>query len=39
VSLTLLHRGKLDPTGTVIEGTLDLMGNLSAFKALRKQSY
>lgn len=39
VSLTLLHRGKLDPTGTVVEGTLDLMGNLSAFKALRKQSY
>lgn len=39
VSLTLLHRGKLDTTGTVIEGTLDLMGNLTAFKALRKQSY
>ncbi len=39
VSLTLLHRGKLDATGTVIEGTLDLMGNLTAFKAVRKQSY
>jgi hypothetical protein len=39
VSLTLLHRGKLDATGTLVEGTLDLMGNLTPFTAVRQQSY
>ncbi len=36
VSLTLLHRGKLDAAGTKVEGTLDLMGNLTNFVALKK---
>jgi len=36
VSLTLLHRGKLDAAGTKVEGTLDLMGNLTPFIAAKK---
>lgn len=36
VTLTLMHRGKLDAAGSKMEGTLDLMGNVSAFTALRK---
>ncbi len=37
VSLTLLHRGKLDGAGTKVEGELDLMGNATPFVATRKQ--
>jgi len=36
VTLTLMHRGKLDADGAKIEGTLDLMGNLTPFTAVRK---
>lgn len=36
VALTLLHRGKLDAAGTKVEGTLDLMGNLTNFVASKK---
>ena len=36
VSLTLLHRGKLDGAGTKVEGELDLMGNATPFVATRK---
>ena len=37
VSLTLLHRGKLDGAGAKVEGELDLMGNMTPFVATRKQ--
>lgn len=37
VSLTLLHRGKLDAAGTKVEGELDLMGNATPFVATRKK--
>ncbi len=37
VSLTLLHRGKLDGAGAKVEGELDLMGNLTPFVATRRQ--
>ena len=36
VSLTLLHKGKLDAAGTKVEGSLDLMGNATPFVATRK---
>ena len=36
VSLTLLHRGKLDGAGAKVEGELDLMGNLTPFVATRR---
>lgn len=36
VAITLLHRGKLDAAGTKIEGSLDLMGNITAFVATKK---
>ena len=32
MTLILLHTGELNPEGTVIEGTLDMMGNVSSFK-------
>ena len=36
VKLVLLHTGELNPEETVIEGTLDLMGNVSAFTMVRQ---
>ena len=35
LTLILLHTGELNPEGTVIEGTLDMMGNVSSFKMVR----
>ena len=36
VSIPLRHAGKLDGAGNTIEGKLDLMGNVSPFKATKQ---
>ena len=36
IALVLLHEGVLNPEGTMIEGTLDLMGDVSDFSMVRE---